>query len=122
MYESAEPTVLMPHVQVGRESPAELKAAKLARGRARSLEDRGLKPNTAEREAIEAIIKAPPNRCTPGCPQHGCHAVLSCCMCAFASHATWKLPVLHVSQAVYTRSCQQTYVQSQRCTATFLSS
>ena len=49
---------------MGRESPAELKAAKLARGRARGLEDRGLKPNTAEREAIEAVIKAPSNRCT----------------------------------------------------------
>ncbi|KAK9832006.1 hypothetical protein WJX81_007953 [Elliptochloris bilobata] len=54
--------VLVPDPEVGRESPAELKAAKLARGRARGLEDRGLKPNTAEREAIEAIIKAPPNR------------------------------------------------------------
>ncbi len=49
--------------QVGRESPAELKAAKLARGHARGLEDRGAKPNTAERAAIAAIIKAPPNRC-----------------------------------------------------------
>ena len=60
-----EPATQTTNMQVGRESPAELKAAKLARGRARGLEDRGLKPNTAEREAIEAVIKAPPNRCTP---------------------------------------------------------
>lgn len=78
---------------MGRESPAELKAAKLARGRARGLEDRGLKPNTAEREAIEAVIKAPPNRCAlrticmAKCP--GAHAHYLC-------HAVWKCAVLQL--------------------------
>ena len=67
---------------MGRESPAELKAAKLARGRARGLEDRGLKPNTAEREAIEAVIKAPPNRCRP--PPFLLPGAVPCCFCTFA--------------------------------------
>ena len=48
--------------QVGRENPSELKAAKLARGMARGVEDRDLKPNTQERQQIEAIIVGPPNR------------------------------------------------------------
>ena len=49
--------------QVGRESPSELKAAKLARSMARGVEDRDLRPNTRERAQIEAVITAPPNRC-----------------------------------------------------------
>lgn len=49
-------------LQVGRENPSELKAAKLARSMARGLEDRDLKPNTKERQQIEAVITAPPNR------------------------------------------------------------
>jgi len=47
---------------VGRENPSELKAAKLARSMARGVEDRDLKPNTKERQQIEAVIVAPPNR------------------------------------------------------------
>lgn len=49
-------------VQVGRENPSELKAAKLARSMARGVEDRDLKPNTQERQQIEAVIVGPPNR------------------------------------------------------------
>ena len=49
-------------LQVGRENPSELKAAKLARGMARGVEDRDLRPNTQERQQIEAIIVGPPNR------------------------------------------------------------
>jgi hypothetical protein len=49
-------------LQVGRENPSELKAAKLARSMARGVEDRDLKPNTKERQQIEAVIVAPPNR------------------------------------------------------------
>ncbi len=49
-------------MQVGRENPSELKAAKLARSMARGVEDRDLKPNTKERQQIEAVIVAPPNR------------------------------------------------------------
>jgi phosphatidylinositol 3-kinase len=57
------PLVLMVDVlQVGRENPSELKAAKLARSMARGVEDRDLKPNTKERQQIEAVIRAPPNR------------------------------------------------------------
>lgn len=48
--------------QVNRENPSELKAAKLARSMARGVEDRDLKPNTKERQQIEAVIVAPPNR------------------------------------------------------------
>ncbi|CAK0784160.1 hypothetical protein CVIRNUC_007363 [Coccomyxa viridis] len=53
---------LIPDPEVGRENPSELKAAKLARGMARGVEDRDLKPNTQERQQIEAIIVGPPNR------------------------------------------------------------
>ena len=49
-------------MQVNRENPSELKAAKLARSMARGVEDRDLKPNTKERQQIEAVIVAPPNR------------------------------------------------------------
>lgn len=52
-------------MQVGRENPSELKAAKLARSMARGVEDRDLKPNTRERQQIEAVIVGPPNRCAP---------------------------------------------------------
>ncbi|BDA44872.1 phosphatidylinositol 3-kinase VPS34 [Coccomyxa sp. Obi] len=48
--------------EVNRENPSELKAAKLARSMARGVEDRDLKPNTKERQQIEAVIVAPPNR------------------------------------------------------------
>ncbi len=65
--------------QVGRENPSELKAAKLARGMARGVEDRDLKPNTQERQQIEAIIVGPPNRCAPDslkCACRGSRGVL----------------------------------------------
>ena len=52
-------------MQVGRENPSELKAAKLARGMARGVEDRDLKPNTQERQQIEVVIVGPPNRHAP---------------------------------------------------------
>ena len=52
-------------LQVGRENPSELKAAKLARSMAPGVEDRDLKPNTQERQQIEAVIVGPPNRFDP---------------------------------------------------------
>ncbi len=55
-------------MQVGRENPSELKAAKLARGMARGVEDRDLKPNTQERQQIEAVIVGPPNRYADSTP------------------------------------------------------
>ena len=61
--------------QVGRENPSELKAAKLARGMARGVEDRDLKPNTQERQQIEAIIVGPPNRCALDSLEHACHGL-----------------------------------------------
>lgn len=48
--------------QIGRENPAELKAAKLARSLTRGLVDRDLKPNSDERRAIAAVLRLPPNR------------------------------------------------------------
>jgi hypothetical protein len=48
--------------KVGRENPAELKAAKLARSLARGLVDRDQKPNSDERRAIAAVLRLPPNR------------------------------------------------------------
>ncbi len=58
-------------MQVGRENPSELKAAKLARGMARGVEDRDLKPNTQERQQIEVVIVGPPNRHAPShCTGH----------------------------------------------------
>ena len=61
--------------QVGRENPSELKAAKLARGMARGVEDRDLKPNTQERQQIEAIIVGPPNRCAPDSLERACRGL-----------------------------------------------
>ena len=58
-------------MQVGRENPSELKAAKLARGMARGVEDRDLKPNTQERQQIEAI--GPPNRWALDSQNMPCH-------------------------------------------------
>jgi phosphatidylinositol 3-kinase len=51
---------------VGRENPAELKAAKLARSLTRGLVDRDLKPNSDERRAIAAVLRLPPNRLLTG--------------------------------------------------------
>ena len=65
----------MPAAQVGRESPSELKAAKLARSMARGMEDRDLKPNTRERAQIEAVITAPPNRSAGRPSLHPSHSV-----------------------------------------------
>ncbi len=53
--------------QVGRENPVELKAQKLARGLARGLVDRDLRPDTSERRRINHILSYPPNRCVRFC-------------------------------------------------------
>ncbi len=48
--------------QVGRDSPPELKAQKMARSGARGLDDRNLKPDTEERRRINAILMQPSSR------------------------------------------------------------
>jgi hypothetical protein len=48
--------------QVGRDNPAEAKAAKLARSVTRGVIDRQLKPNSDERRAIAAVLRLPPNK------------------------------------------------------------
>lgn len=48
--------------QVGRDNPAELKAQKLARGLARGVIDRDLKPNSEERRRIMGLLRLPPNK------------------------------------------------------------
>jgi phosphatidylinositol 3-kinase len=48
--------------EVGLESPAALKAQKLARGAGHALADRSLRPDTEERARIEAVLALPPNR------------------------------------------------------------
>lgn len=51
--------------EVGKESPAEVKAQKLARSTGRGLVDAGLRPNTAERLRIDAVLAQPPGRPLP---------------------------------------------------------
>ena len=55
--------ILLHDAEVGRENPAEAKAAKLARSLTRGLVDKKLKPDTEERRRIEAVLDYPPNRC-----------------------------------------------------------
>ena len=59
---SLDDLIVIADSEVGRENPAELKAAKLARSLARGHADRDLKPNSDERRAIAAVLKLPPNR------------------------------------------------------------
>jgi phosphatidylinositol 3-kinase len=56
------PLVLLVDAEVGRENPAEAKAAKLARSLTRGLVDKRLKPDTEERRRIEVVLEHPPNR------------------------------------------------------------
>lgn len=63
--------ILLHDAEVGRENPAEAKAAKLARSLTRGLVDKKLKPDTEERRRIEAVMDYPPNRWVP--------AGLACC-------------------------------------------
>ena len=59
---AAGPLILLHDAEVGRENPAEAKAAKLARSLTRGLVDKKLKPDTEERRRIEAVLDYPPNR------------------------------------------------------------
>ena len=54
--------MLLVDAEVGRENPAEAKAAKLARSLTRGMVDKRLKPDTEERRRIEAVLDSPPNR------------------------------------------------------------
>ena len=51
--------------EVGKESPAEVKAQKLARSTGRGLVDAVLRPNTAERIRIDSVLAQPPGRPLP---------------------------------------------------------
>ncbi|KAK9840409.1 hypothetical protein WJX74_009457 [Apatococcus lobatus] len=59
---SGESPIVLIDPEVGRENPVELKAQKLARGLARGLVDRDLRPDTSERRRINHILSYPPNR------------------------------------------------------------
>ena len=59
---AASSLILLHDAEVGRENPAEAKAAKLARSLTRGLVDKKLKPDTEERRRIEAVLDYPPNR------------------------------------------------------------
>lgn len=54
--------MLLHDAEVGRENPAEAKAAKLARSVTRGMVDKKLKPDTEERRRIEGVLDYPPNR------------------------------------------------------------
>lgn len=68
--------ILLHDAEVGRENPAEAKAAKLARSLTRGLVDKKLKPDTEERRRIEAVLDYPPNRC---CCTVNCCGCMSVC-------------------------------------------
>lgn len=59
---AGSPLMLLHDAEVGRENPAEAKAAKLARSLTRGMVDKRLKPGTEERRRIEAVLDYPPNR------------------------------------------------------------
>lgn len=59
--------ILLHDPEIGRENPAELKAQKLARSVTRGMVDRNLKPDTEERQRIDAVLSYPPNRCGRVC-------------------------------------------------------
>ena len=59
---AGSPLMLLHDAEVGRDIPAEAKAAKLARSLTRGMVDKRLKPDTEERRRIEAVLDYPPNR------------------------------------------------------------
>jgi hypothetical protein len=70
--------VLVQDPELGRENPAEAKFAKLRRSLSRGVVDRRLKPDTGERQRIEAVLDYPPNRCArpPACRGAGGRATI----------------------------------------------
>ena len=56
------PLTILDDPEIGRETPAEAKAQKLARSSGRTLLDAGLRPNTSEKEQIDAALALPPGQ------------------------------------------------------------
>lgn len=54
--------IILQDPELGKESPAEIKTQKLIRSARRGAIDTGLRPNTSEKERLEAIVALPPGR------------------------------------------------------------